>query len=297
MDFSQGKFQLFLQSPRQFWMHYNGPFEASHNSPQFTVNSRVGTLAESSTDNIRSSGSGSVGSLPFYAGTPLASMRPFVHPTVPDFNQEFCGRNSWAPWSWARKHGILYQRSSDPFARFNIYGMPDDLLEFEDEKGQKWIVVVDYKTTSTSNWTTKIQEWFDPRNEKYHRGYIVQLEFYAWLMEQIIQRDGLPHRVWPVGHHIAFNVGHDGQTDLGSLQLNLESAHIPIDLDWSWIQPTIDLAIECVLSPDLPPKQGLPNPPNRSTGHPSSALPKHHDFEVSDDRYDWMMSNHPGSWP
>ena len=50
MDLSQGKFTLFLQSPRHFWMQYNGPFEASHSSASFTVNERVGTLAESTTD-------------------------------------------------------------------------------------------------------------------------------------------------------------------------------------------------------------------------------------------------------
>ena len=30
----------------------------------------------------------------------------------------------------------------------NVYGEPDELLEFKDEDGQQWIVIVDFKTSS-----------------------------------------------------------------------------------------------------------------------------------------------------
>jgi len=300
MDLSQGKFNLFLQSPRHFWMQYNGPFEASHSSASFTVNERVGTLAESTTDAIRTSGSGAtVASIPFFSGTMLENMHPFVHPSNPDFTSEFMGRE-WPGFTQARTHGVLYGRSGiDPHPRFNVYGIPDDLLEYEDAEGQKWIVIIDYKTTSVNDWPKKVEHWFDPRKDKFHRAYRVQLEFYAWLIEQIIQRDGLPHRVSPIGHHIAFNVGHNGQVDLmgGPMSLELESAHVPLELDWSWIQPTIDLAIECVLEPKPPAKQGLPGPPNAKSGKPSTAALKFHNFDVSDERYVWLMKNHRGSWP
>jgi len=300
MDLSQGKFNLFLKSPRHFWMQYNGPFEASHSSASFTVNERVGTLAESTTDAIRASGSGAtVASIPFFSGTMLQNMHPFVHPSRPDFTSEFMGRE-WPGFTQARTHGVLYGRTGiDPHPRFNVYGIPDDLLEYEDSEGQKWIVIIDYKTTSVKDWSKKVNDWFDPRKDIYHRSYIVQLEFYAWLMEQIIQRDGLPHRVSPIGHHIGFNVGHNGQADLmnSQMSLELESAHIPLELDWSWIQPTIDLAIECVLAPNPPVRQGLPGPPKEKGGKPSTAAPKFHNFDVSDERYVWLMKNHPGSWP
>ncbi|MDP7312983.1 MAG: hypothetical protein QF831_06055, partial [Candidatus Thalassarchaeaceae archaeon] len=193
--------------------------------------------------------------------------------------------------------------------RLNVYGMPDDIFEFTDEDGQPWLVIIDYKSTSSpsippdpstpSKWEKKLDNWWNPRDSsgKFHRSYIRQLEFYAWLMERIVAREGLPHRIHPVGHHIVFNAGHNGQTDFnGGLNLQLQSAHAELPLDWSWVEPTIDLAIECILDPNLPPKQPLLNPPNIRSGA-LSTTENYHNFDVMDDRYEWMMNNHPGSWP
>ena len=309
-DLSQGTLGVFLESPRQFWLRFNGAFEASLSSASFTINGRIGTLAEASTDAIRASGTRTtVGSIPHFVGTPLEDMYPWVHPTDSDFFGDLCGRRPYHEWRWARTRGILYQRSVDPYPRLNVYGMPDDIFEFTDEDDQPWLVIIDYKSTSSdsirpdastpSKWENKLDNWWNPRDNsgKYHRGYIRQLEFYAWLMERIVAREGLPHRIWPVGHNIIFNAGHNGQTDLNAgLNLELQSAHASIPLDWSWVEPTIDLAIECILDPNLPPKQPMLNPPNARTGAPSTRQ-NYHDFDVMDNRYEWMMNNHPGSWP
>lgn len=297
-DCSQGRFMTFLQSPRVFWMHYIAGFSDSLSSASFTINGRIGDLAEAATDQLRAATPvGRAGTLPFFDGTPLEDMRPFVHPTLPNFTNEILGRNTHA-WLHARQHGILYQRPTDPHPMLNVYGMPDDLLEFEDEDGQLWLVLIDYKSTSSSKWTQKVDNWFDVRKDEFHRAYMAQLEFYAWMLERIIARDGLPHRMYPVGYHVAFNAGHGGQTAFtgSDLSLNIESAVISHEMDWTWIEPTLDLAIECLLDSDVPPKQPLPNPPNSRTGAPSTSM-RYHDFDVMDSRYAWMQTNHPGSWP
>jgi hypothetical protein len=99
--------------------------------------------------------------------------------------------------------------------------------------------------------------------------------------------------VWPVGHHIILNVGRD-QTDIfnggSSMSLTVEHYNVSVELDWSWIEQSIELALECILDPNLPDKQGIPT----RTG---KGAPKFYDFDVFDDRYEWMMNNHPGSWP
>ena len=309
-DLSQGTLGDFLESPRQFWLRFNGAFAAKLSSASFTINGRIGDLAEASTDAIRASGTPTtVGTIPHFVGTPLEDMYPWVHPTDSDFFGDLCGRHPHNEWRHARTRGILYQRSVDPYPRFNVYGMPDDIFEFTDDEGQPWLVIIDYKSTSSSSippdastpskWEDKIDNWWNPRHTsgKFHRAYIRQLEFYAWLMERIVAREGLPHKIHPVGHHIVFNAGHNGQTDFnGGLNLQLQSAHLELTLDWSWVEPTIDLAIECILDPNIPPKQPLLNPPNAKTGAPSKTA-NYHNFDVMDNRYEWMMNNQPGSWP
>ena len=303
-DLSQGKFSLFLQSPRVFWMRFVAGFDSDLDSPGFTINTRVGRLAEATTDALRvQSPVPTVASIPFFAGTAMANMRPFVHPTDPTFTADILGRHPVNEWMFARTRGVLYGRATDPFPRLNVYGMPDDLLEFEDEDGQMWMVLVDYKSTSTSNLAAKVASWWQMTgqgSQPYHANYVTQLEFYAWFVEQLIQREGLPHRVHPTAYHVIFNVGH-GTTPAtfsssNNMRLNVQSAVASWDMDWSWIQPTLDLAIACLLDPSVPPKQPVPPGPTPS-GRPSRAAPKYHDFEVMDNRYDWLQSNHPGSWP
>ena len=304
-DLSQGKFSIFLQSPRVFWMRYVAGFESDLDSPSFTINTRVGRLAEATTDALRAQTPiPTVGSIPFFSGTAMANMRPFVHPTDPAFIVDILGRHPSREWMYARSRGILYGRTGiDPYPRLNVYGMPDDLLEYEDEHGQSWIVLVDYKSVSTSDLASKVSTWWQMTgtgSQPYHANYITQLEFYAWYVEQLIQQEGLPHRVHPTAYHVIFNVGHGGTpTTLstpGDMRMNLDSAVASHDMDWSWIEPTLDLAIECLLDPSVPPKQGIPPGPT-PTGRASRSQPKYHDFDVMDNRYDWLQTNHPGSWP
>ena len=101
-----------------------------------------------------------------------------------------------------------------------------------------------------------------------------------------------------MGYNVAFNAGHGGQIAFtgSDLSLNIESAVISHEMDWTWIEPTLDLAIECLVDSDVPPKQPLPNPPNSRSGAPSTSM-RYHDFDVMDSRYAWMQTNHPGSWP
>ena len=63
-----------------------------------------------------------------------------------------------------------------------------------------------------------------------------------------------------------------------------------VDLDWSWVEPTLDLALECILMPAPPPVQMLPMRTARGA-------PKMHDNWSFAERYQWLMTNHPGSGP
>ena len=284
-DLSRSRLDLFLQSPRDFWMRYHG-WESQVSGASFTVNDRMGTLAEAHFDAIRAGTF--TGTSPFLDGTDYATCTPFVHPTNPEFINEFCGRKGQS-WSWARTHGVLYQRPSDPHAMLNVYGEPDDLLVMEAEDGgHPYIVVVDFKTGSSGN--PKYDKWFETN---YHAAYRVQLEFYAWLVEQIIARDNLPYRVYPRGVHIHMNIGRTEarlfQTSTDT-QVSFSHELMDVELDWSWMNPTLELALECILMTSPPPVQMLPM---RRAGY----APKMHDNWSFAERYQWLMTNHPGSWP
>ena len=299
-DMSHSKFTTFLRSPRTFWLKYNHGFVEKYDGPQFTVNGQVGTLAEAHFDALRASST--LVPSPLLAGTEFQNCMPFIHPSDPEFIETLCGRRTHS-WSWTRTHGHLFQRSSDPHPMLNVYGEPDELVEFTDEKGQQWIVIVDFKTSSKNPKYGEKDEYnpnkIDKKGIPHHFGkgfgpwHRVQLEFYAWFLEKIIQRENLPHKVFPIGHHIIFNVGRD-QDDIfnNGTSVNLDVTHynVSVPLDWSWVEPTIELALECILSPTLPDKQGLPTRSGRGAE-------KFYDFEVFDDRYAWMQTQYPGSWP
>ena len=284
-DLSRSRLDLFLQSPRDFWMRYHG-WEAQVSGPMFTVNDRMGTLAEAHFDAIRTGAFSGVS--PFLDGTPYANCAPFVHPTNPDFIDTFCGRRSMS-WSWARTHGVLYQRPTDPHAMLNVYGEPDDILVMDAEDGgDPYLVVVDFKTGSSAN--PKYEKWFETN---YHAAYKVQLEFYAWLLERILARDQLPFRVATKGVHIHMNIGRSEERLFeasGATQVGFSHQLMDVDLDWSWVEPTLDLALECILMPSPPPVQMLPMRTARGA-------PKMHDNWSFAERYQWLMTNHPGSWP
>ena len=299
-DLSHSRFVMFLKSPRSFWLRFNQGFSEKYDGPQFTLNNRVGTLAEAHFDTLRATSP--LAPSPLLAGTEFENCLPFIHPTDPDFIETFCGRRTNS-WQWTRTHGHLFQRSSDPHPMLNVYGEPDELVEFTDEDGQQWIVVIDFKAQSSNPKYGEKKEYNPSKlkrngipkhfGEAFGVSHRVQLEFYAWLIEKIIQRDNLPHKVYPVGHHVIFNVGWD-QGDIfnntTSPNLGMSRYNVSVPLDWSWIEPSIELALECILSPTLPDKQGLPT----RTG---TGAEKFYDFEVLDDRYAWMQANHPGSWP
>jgi len=286
-DMSRSKMDLFLKSPRDFWMRYNTGFTEQMDSPSWTINDRVGALAEAHFDAIRAAGNKHQS--PLLANTMFANAKPFIHPSKPDFIEILCGRRPNS-WSHVRTMGVLFKRYQDPHAMLNVYGEPDDILEMEDEDGNPVLVIVDFKAGSKKPANLDYTKWF---TDKFHAGYILQLEFYAWLLEQIIAGEGLPHKVLPVGANIHLNVG-QSQADLfsagASPSLTIDHELIPVDLDWSWVAPSIVLAIECLLEPDPPPVQPLPMKTARG-------VPKIHDNWAFAERFEWLMNNHPGSWP
>ena len=300
-DMSHSRFVMFLKSPRSFWLRYNHGFVEKYDGPPFTLNGRIGTLAEAHFDTLRATSP--LGPSPLLAGTEFGNCLPFIHPTDPDFIETFCGRRTNS-WSWTRTHGHLFQRSSDPHPMLNVYGEPDELVEFTDEDGQQWIVVIDFKAQSRNPKYGEKKEYNPSKlkrngipkhfGEAFGVSHRVQLEFYAWLLEQIIARDNLPHKVHPIGANIHLNVGRSQDTlfpSAGALgELTFDHTLIPVELDWSWVQPSLDLAIECILDTTPPPVQQLPM---RQTRWPD----KIHDNWAFAERYEWLMKNHPGSWP
>jgi hypothetical protein len=121
----------------------------------------------------------------------------------------------------------------------------------------------------------------------------VQLEFYAWLLERIVARDQLPFRVSTKGVHVHLNIGRTEERLFeasNATQVGFTHELMDVDLDWTWVEPTLDLALECILMPSPPPVQMLPM-------RRASAAPKMHDNWSFAERYQWLMANHPGSWP
>ena len=97
---------------------------------------------------------------------------------------------------------------------------------------------------------------------QYAVAYRTQLEFYAWFLQQRMKAEGRSEEVIPIGLNVIFQID-QSQSDINDVSgggpgLKFKTYVAETELDTSWIEDSIDLAIECLVSDELPARQMIP---------------------------------------
>ena len=142
---SRSGVELFLKSPRTFWMKWCHHLPESPPSPSPTLNTATGTLLEAEASRLRHEISqGRSGKMAILRGTPLEDAVPWTHPNDPDFVNRICGRPGG--WRMSEKTALPYTRSGENNPAFDIYGELDEIFSITDEDGNEQLVIIDFKS-------------------------------------------------------------------------------------------------------------------------------------------------------
>jgi len=155
MKFSRSKWDNFIKCPLCFYL------QEKHNikppgTPGHPINSRVDTLLKEEFDELRAQG------------------KP--HPIFKEYNLNFIPFNGLKKETLDKyRHNRSGVRAISKKTGIEIYGALDDLWLNRDTDE---IVVLDYKATSSKN-----LEDYRTSKRFYHKGYLRQLDFYAYLLK------------------------------------------------------------------------------------------------------------------
>jgi hypothetical protein len=141
---------------------------------------------------------------------------PFSHPQLDEWRHNFTGVQ------------IPYGGS------YTFTGAVDDL--WVDPHGV--ISVVDYKATAKETPVTAL-------DASHHGSYKRQIEFYQWLLRR--KGFNVSDRAWFV-----YCTGDPGVAGFGNV-LTFRTHLIPYDGDASWVEPCLDVLIECLNGGVIPP--------------------------------------------
>lgn len=117
-------------------------------------------------------------------------------------------------------------------SQVTVTGGVDDVWQTPDGK----IIIVDYKATSKSGEVNLDADWQD--------GYKRQMEIYQWLF----RKNGFD--VSNIGYFVYCNGDSDKEAFDGRLEFNIKL--IAYEGDDSWVEQTINNAIECLNSDNIP---------------------------------------------
>ncbi len=209
---SRSKIDLFMQCPRCFYLDrklgYGKP-----SSPGFSLNSAVDALLKNEFDLLRKNGQQH--ELMVKYGIDAI---PYDHKELPIWRDDiykYIGAS------------VLHKPTN-----LMICGIIDDIWINK----QKELIIVDYKSTSTSEEISL--------DDEYKQGYMKQMEIYQWIFRQ------MGYKVNDTGYFVYANAGKNREKFDARLEFELQI--IPHKGDTSWIEPTILNIKKCLESPVLP---------------------------------------------
>lgn len=123
---------------------------------------------------------------------------------------------------YGKRGGIRFY---NPWENWTVYGGVDDVWLSQSNE----LIVVDYKSSS---------------NGKIYPEYEQQIAFYAWIFRK------MNYSVSSIGYILMYQPNMN--RDALEWQLNFQPTLHPIDIDDSWVEPTIREALACLASDDIP---------------------------------------------
>lgn len=208
-EISRSKIDLFLECPRCFYLDRRLGL-GRPSGPGFALNSAVDQLLKNEFDLLRENGEAHELMKQYHLDA-----IPFKHPKLDEWRNNFVGQ----------RH--LHQETN-----LLIFGAVDDIWI----NSQKELLIVDYKSTSTSSEISL--------DDEYKQGYKKQMEVYQWLFRQ----EGFT--VNSTGYFVYANASKNRPKFDAKLEFELQI--IAHEGDDSWVEPTIYKIKECLDSDQIP---------------------------------------------
>ena len=217
MRLSRSKWENFIRCPFCFYLKEKHNIDPPR-TPGHPINSRVDSLLKTEFDELRK------------------NQQP--HPIFKKYNLNF------VPYKLDQEKLDAYRsikkgvEAKSTKTKFTLFGALDDLWLNKDTNE---IVVLDYKATSNKNDLDYVNS-----DKSYHKGYLRQLDFYAYLLKLN------KYKVYKKGYWILCNAGRSDQKVFeGKLDFTINL--ISYDLKTDYIEDTLVELEKCYNSKKIPP--------------------------------------------
>ena len=218
---SRGKFSDFLTCPKCFYLDRVGGLD-SPGTPGWTLNETTDLLLKKEFDICREQ------QIPhrLFKENGLEHLVPFQHPDMDK-------------WRDSLRHGLM-SRYRD--TNIILTGGVDDI--WQDTRDGR-LVVTDYKSQANSR-------SLDPESylgDAYHGGYKVQMDFYAYLLQEMEETQDLG--VAETAYFLVCNA--DREADGFDGKMNFSETLIPYSWNSDWIPRKVQEMIDLMNSNEVPP--------------------------------------------
>ncbi len=211
---SRSKIELYIDCPRCFYLDVRLGI-SKPSMPSFSLNSAVDALLKKEFDIHRAKNIAH----PLMAAYGIDAV-PFEHEKLDEWRQNYKGLQ------------CLHKPTN-----FLVYGAIDDIWI---NKKEKELLIVDYKSTSTSEEITLESKW----KEVYKR----QMEIYQWLAKN--NDDLKDYKISDTGYFIFCNGKKDNEAFDGKLEFDVQI--IPYKGDSSWVEQILFDIYKCLMSNEIP---------------------------------------------
>ena len=217
---SRSRWDNFIKCPKCFYLkekhNINPPGQPGH-----PINSRVDTLLKEEFDILRSKGK--------------------KHPIFKEYNLNFIPYNKLDPEVLKNyRNNFKGVEAKSQKTKYTLFGSLDDLW-FNLDTDE--IVVLDYKATSNKN-----LEDYTTSTKHYHKSYLRQLDFYAYLLQL---NDFKVHKI---GYWLICNAADENQKTFNK-NVNFKTSILSYELKTDYIEDTL-IKLEKCLEKNKPPISG-----------------------------------------
>ena len=218
---SRSRWDSFIKCPKCFYLkekHDIGP----PGQPGHPINSRVDALLKEEFDLLRKDG------------------KP--HAIFKEYNLNFIPYNKLDPEVLAKyRNNFKGVEAKSKKTKYTLFGSLDDLWFNLDTKE---IVVLDYKATSNKN-----LEDYKTSTKHYHKSYLRQLDFYAYLLKLN------EYPVQKIGYWLICNAADENQKVFNK-NVSFKTTLLPYELKTDYIEDVLVELEKCLENKELP-KSGL----------------------------------------
>ena len=220
MKISRSKWDSFIKCPLCFYLLEKHQIKPP-STPGFPINSRVDALLKEEFDELRAKGE--------------------PHPIFREYKLNFVPYNGLDEETLKKyRHNRSGVRAISKKTGIELYGALDDIWLNKDSDE---IVVLDYKATSNKN-----LEDYTKSSKHYHKGYLRQLDFYAYLLKLN------DFKVHDTGYWLICNAADQSQKTFGK-KVNFNRTLLPYKLKTDYIEDIL-VDLKACLDSDKYPSSG-----------------------------------------